>query len=68
MKRPTPLDLRFQGWHTSSYSQSNGNSDCVEVGYSTNAVGVRDSKSRGRGELVFSGSAWRMFVTGSAGV
>lgn len=60
-----PLDLRFQGWRTSSYSEANGNSDCVAVAYSTNAIGVRDSKSPDPQVLAFSGPAWRKFLAGS---
>ncbi|MGJ7908751.1 DUF397 domain-containing protein [Actinopolyspora sp. H202] len=48
-------------WHTSSYSGNTGN--CVEVGNAVNAVGVRDTKNRDGGTLVFTGDQWESFLT-----
>jgi hypothetical protein len=50
-------------WRTSSRC-SHG--DCVQVGsVPARAVGVRDTKNRGRGpDLVFTQAAWRSFITG----
>lgn len=55
------LDTKFQSWRKSTRSQPNGN-DCVEVGFSANAVGVRDTKNRAAGTLAFSGKAWAAFL------
>lgn len=68
MRDITPLDLRFQGWHKASYSQANGNSDCVEVGHSADAIGVRDTKNRASGTLVFGRRAWRALLAGLTGL
>lgn len=38
-------------WRKSSYSQSSGTSDCVEVAALSGAVGVRDSKNPSSGHL-----------------
>ncbi|MGP4021353.1 DUF397 domain-containing protein [Saccharopolyspora sp. 5N708] len=48
------------GWSKSSYSGSQ--SECVEVGALPDAVGVRDSKDRGGGTLVFRRAQWVAFV------
>ncbi|HWC83573.1 MAG TPA: DUF397 domain-containing protein [Pseudonocardiaceae bacterium] len=56
-------DLTFERWHTSSYSQSNGNSNCVEVGHAATTIGVRDTKNRTAGTLVFPTSVWTAFLT-----
>ncbi|WP_258345477.1 DUF397 domain-containing protein [Saccharopolyspora gregorii] len=48
------------GWRTSSHSGPQGN--CVEVGGSLAAVGVRDTKDRDGGTLVFDRRAWRSFL------
>jgi len=57
-------------WRTSSYSANDGN--CVEAGalhgasHRAPAVGVRDTKNRGRGRLTVPASTWRMFATAVA--
>lgn len=48
-------------WRKSSYSQPN-NGNCVEVAYSTEAVGVRDSKSPGSGRLTITPAQWARVV------
>lgn len=48
-------------WRTSSYTNPN-NDNCVEVGPTTTAVGVRDTKSRERGHLTVSRTAWATFI------
>ncbi|SFT55965.1 protein of unknown function [Actinopolyspora lacussalsi subsp. righensis] len=47
-------------WHTSSYSGNNGT--CVEVGFATSAVLVRDTKDREGGLLALSPATWQSFV------
>jgi len=56
-------DSTSAAWRTSSRC-SHG--DCVQVGsLPARAVGVRDTKNRGRGpDLVFAPAAWRSFITG----
>ncbi|HEY3687428.1 MAG TPA: DUF397 domain-containing protein [Streptosporangiaceae bacterium] len=49
-------------WRTSTYSSSESTHECVEVGIGPGAVGVRDTKSRERGHLTVSRTAWRAFV------
>jgi hypothetical protein len=48
-------------WFTSSRSSSNAN--CVEVRFTPDAVGVRDSKDRTGPALDFAPAAWIRFVT-----
>jgi len=51
-------------WRKSSYSGGQGgNNDCVEVGFSLAAVGVRDSKAPDTAELAFAPTVWRAFLT-----
>ncbi|MEU6267879.1 DUF397 domain-containing protein [Saccharopolyspora shandongensis] len=50
------------GWRKSSYSGGEGN--CVEVGSGPGLVGVRDTKDRDGGTLVFSRVQWAAFVSG----
>lgn len=50
----------IQNWDTSSYSKQHG--DCIEIGSIGNIVGVRDTKNRGGGVLVFDHSQWSEFV------
>jgi hypothetical protein len=50
------------GWRKSSYSGS-GNTDCVEVAFVADEVGVRDSKNTDGPTLSFPPTAWRTFVT-----
>lgn len=52
----------FTNWRTSTYSQSTSG-ECVEVGVAPGRVGVRDSKSRERGNLDVSRAAFRGLVT-----
>ncbi|MGW5644013.1 DUF397 domain-containing protein [Saccharopolyspora sp. NPDC003752] len=53
--------MAFQTWRKSSHSASQ--SDCVEVGTGTDVVGVRDTKDRDGGTLVFQPQAWGSFLT-----
>ncbi|SFD72959.1 protein of unknown function [Actinopolyspora alba] len=48
-------------WHTSSYSGNNGT--CVEVGFATSTVLVRDTKDREGGTLALTPTAWQSFLS-----
>jgi hypothetical protein len=51
------------GWRKSSYSGGNeGGSNCVEVTGAGGLVGVRDSKNRQDGPLLFGAAQWRAFI------
>lgn len=54
----------IENWRKSSYSGSTANSECVEVGSTPakDVVRVRDTKSRERGHLEVSRTAWTTFV------
>lgn len=49
------------GWRKSSHSGETGS--CVEVGAAPGLVGVRDTKDRDGGTLVFSPVQWSAFVS-----
>jgi uncharacterized protein DUF397 len=51
------LDTSFMEWRKSSFSNPPDN-QCVEVAFSTNAVGVRDSKNPCCASLVFDQKIW----------
>ncbi|MEU4739585.1 DUF397 domain-containing protein [Actinosynnema sp. NPDC023658] len=56
------VDQNGPVWRKSSYSGDGNNDNCVEVAFSAPAVGVRDSKKRDAGSLVFPASAWQRFL------
>lgn len=56
-------NLRGADWITSSRSNGYGGA-CVEVALTADAVGVRDSKNRGGGTLVFGAAQWSSFLYG----
>lgn len=49
-------------WRTSSRSQGQG--QCVEVGFGSDHVGVRDTKNRGAGRIEIASKLWQEFVGG----
>lgn len=49
-------------WRKSTYSDVDGNGNCVEVAVAPGEVGVRDSKSPETGTLVFPATEWTQFV------
>jgi hypothetical protein len=54
------LDTSRVPWRKSSRSSDKAN--CVEVGLGGSVVGVRDTKDRDGGTLVFSVEQWAHFV------
>ncbi len=50
------------GWRTSTRTQGQG--QCVEVGFGGERVGVRDTKNRAAGQLAVPVRRWREFVEG----
>ncbi|RCW37478.1 uncharacterized protein DUF397 [Halopolyspora algeriensis] len=48
-------------WQKSSYSGPSGN--CVEVGFTIEAIGVRDTKARQGGQLTLAPARWHSFLT-----
>ena len=53
-------DLRFR---KSSFS-SNGGGNCVEIGFQTSAVAVRNSRDQDGPVLYFTADEWRAFIAG----
>lgn len=56
------FDSDRAAWRKSTYSGTT-QSECVEVGPSADAVGVRDTTRRDAGHLAVSRTAWQAFVT-----
>jgi hypothetical protein len=54
-------------WRKSSYSEANGNSDCVEVAWTPATTVVRDSKNPDGGMLTIAESSWHAFRTAVTG-
>ncbi|MGO1050769.1 DUF397 domain-containing protein [Crossiella sp. CA198] len=54
----SPHSASNAAWIKSRWSEGGGQQDCVEIEFRPNAVAVRDSKNRHRGELTFSRTAW----------
>lgn len=52
----------FTAWRKSTYSGTQSQTQCVEVGIAPGRVGVRDSKDRARGHLSVSRTAFRGLV------
>lgn len=55
------------GWRTPSRSGPNGG-QCVEAALCMCGVKVRDTKDRSRAAIAVGPDAWRLFLTGLAGV
>jgi hypothetical protein len=51
------MDLVTAEWRKSS--ESGSGEDCVEVAFVPGTVGVRDTKNRTGGTLIFPETAWR---------
>lgn len=60
------LDTNFSKWHKSPLSNPPDN-QCVEVSFSSNAVGLRDSRNPDGFVLVFTYGEWEAFLGGAAG-
>lgn len=56
----TAVDLSQSVYRKSTRSACDG--ACVEVAIATDVVGVRDSKNRDGGHLIFSHADWAAFV------
>ncbi|GDY30490.1 DUF397 domain-containing protein [Gandjariella thermophila] len=56
------VDLSRVRWRKSSRSGHGNNGDCVEVAWSGDAVGVRDSKNPAGPVLVLPAHAWHSFL------
>jgi Domain of unknown function (DUF397) len=58
----TSADVRRASWQKSQYSNYNGS--CVEVGrILPDRIGVRDTKDRGSGPILFfTGAEWSAFI------
>lgn len=52
----------FRKWRTSTRTQGQG--QCVEVGFGDGGVGVRDSKNRAAGHFTVAPRLWGVFVDG----
>lgn len=50
----------FTGWRKAA--ASNGGGNCVEVARAASEMGVRDTKDRDGGTLVFGTSEWSAFL------
>ncbi|HXV93088.1 MAG TPA: DUF397 domain-containing protein [Pseudonocardia sp.] len=58
------MDLTRAQWRTSSFSQGNNASSCVEVAFlREGVVAVRDTKDRSLAPQVHTASAWTSFLT-----
>ena len=55
------MDVTAVGWRKSSYSGDNGGT-CVEVGTTSPAVAVRDSKHPDGLQLAFTAGTWKTFT------
>lgn len=52
-------------WRTSSFSNSDGGNNCVEVAFLPEGrVAVRDTKARSRPPHVHTAAAWAAFLSG----
>ncbi|MDG4756165.1 MULTISPECIES: DUF397 domain-containing protein [Micromonospora] len=53
-------DPNFTNWRKST--RSSGGANCVEVAHDAATVGVRDTKDRTGGTLLFPTDGWRAFL------
>lgn len=57
------MDFPAAAWRRSTFSGDGADDNCVEIAIVPAAVGVRDSKHRSGGRLVFARRAWDLFAT-----
>ncbi len=55
----TNREVDFRNWHTSSHTREES---CVEIGDGPSMTGVRDTKNREGGVLVFDHSVFTAFI------
>jgi uncharacterized protein DUF397 len=53
---------RITDWRTSTRTQGQG--QCVEVGFGADCVGVRDTKNRAAGQITVAVQRWQEFLQG----
>jgi hypothetical protein len=58
------VDLSIATWRKSGRSSGAQGSNCVEVAFVAEQVGVRDSKNADGGHLVFDRAAWAYVLGG----
>jgi hypothetical protein len=59
------VDLSGTRWRTSSFSNSDGGNNCVEVAFLPGGeVAVRDTKARSRASHLHTAAAWGAFLAG----
>jgi uncharacterized protein DUF397 len=56
-------DHPASAWRKSTYSDVNGEGNCVEVALAVHAVSIRDSKSPADGSLTVGSSTWEHFLS-----
>lgn len=56
------ISCSISNWRTSSYSSTDGGTDCVETGWTDSAVGYRDSKEPEGRVLLFPTHTARTFI------
>ncbi|GAA4858118.1 DUF397 domain-containing protein [Saccharopolyspora cebuensis] len=62
------MSTQFDGavWRKSSRSAGNGG-NCVEVGFTPTAIGIRDTKDRDGGTLAITAARWSDFLDATKG-
>lgn len=63
MMRTDRILINDKSWRKSSRSNG-GNGNCVEVAHGVGGFGVRDTKNRSAGTLLFGPNAWSAFTAG----
>lgn len=56
-------NLPGSAWRKSTYSDVDGNGNCVEVALAVHSVRIRDSKSPADGSLTVDSATWEHFLS-----